>query len=559
MSFRLQRLTRICRIFLAIIAVLFRCLPVNGQCDVKQIHKLVREDSDQFGLRVAIDGTIAVIGECCPAPTFVGSAYLYDTNTGEQLFELQSNDGADHRGFGNGVAIDGKIALVGANGYESAGVTTGSVFVFDTSIGQQIRKLLAEDGEDGDSFGKSSLGLSGTIAIVGADGDDDNGDNSGSAYLLDVTTGEQLHKLLPLDGAAEDRFGAKVALSGTTAIVGARLIDDNGNNSGSAYLFDTATGQQLTKLLPNDGVENHNFGNSVAIDGSIAIVGARWDDENGENAGAAYLFDVTTGIQVFKLLADDGAPGDEFGYRVAISKNIVAIGARGDDDNGDWSGSAYLFDAATGKQLEKLVANDGAADDEFGQSLAISGTTAIVGAWLDDSGNNNDNSGSAYLFEVSCHEVDVVNADDFNVLRGFHVAGVLSDTFESDDSYLKFTSGLTINSAEPPVWIEFEGTLPSDSPTSLSVTLEAQAGTTGLTQTIEMFNWNTGQYEQVDAQSASWNEDSIVTVELTFFISDFVQGGTGAVETRVGWNDTGPILNYPWTICIDQVVWTVIQ
>ena len=105
--------------------------------------------------------------------------------------------------------------------------------------------------------------------------------------------GDQLFKLLPEDGASNDRFGYSVAISGTTAIVGARFDDENGTDSGSAYLFNTATGQQIAKLLPNDGAPADWFGFSVAISGATAIVGAYGDDENGGNSGSAYLFDAS--------------------------------------------------------------------------------------------------------------------------------------------------------------------------------------------------------------------------------------------------------------------------
>ena len=91
-----------------------------------------------------------------------------------------------------------------------------------------------------------------------------------------------------------DRFGISVAISGSTAIVGALLNDDNGTNSGSAYLFDISDPKnpvQIAKLLPNDGAANDQFGTSVAISGAIAIVGAFFDDDNGESSGSAYLFD----------------------------------------------------------------------------------------------------------------------------------------------------------------------------------------------------------------------------------------------------------------------------
>ena len=160
------------------------------------------------------------------------------------------------------------------------------------------------------------------------------------------TTSGQIAILLANDGAAGDNFGYSVAISGDTAIVGAWGDDDNGSKSGSAYLFDSTTGRQIAKLLPDDGAANDYFGIFVSISGATAVVGAYFDDDNGADSGSAYLFDTTTGRQIAKLLPDDGAEDDEFGYYVAISGATAIVGAHHDDDNGGNSGSAYLFDAA---------------------------------------------------------------------------------------------------------------------------------------------------------------------------------------------------------------------
>jgi subtilisin family serine protease len=149
----------------------------------------------------------------------------------------------------------------------------------------------------------------------------------------------------------------------------------------------------------------------------------------------------------------------------------------------------------------------------------------------------------------------VVEADSLNVFRGMQTAGDLSDASESDDTYLKFRPGITLGVGEPPVWLIFDATLPNDSPSSLTVTLEASANTGGLQQEIEMYNWNTTSYEQVDAQNAGLT-DTVVNVDVSAGISDYVQSGTGAVRTRVGWRAVGPIAVFPWTICVDQIVWT---
>ncbi|MCH8152565.1 MAG: hypothetical protein IH830_09365 [Planctomycetes bacterium] len=372
-----------------------------------QLAKLLPDDGaadDLFGVSVAISGTTAIVGAWFADVNGAqsGSSYLFDTTTGKQIAKLLANDGAELDLFGISVAISGATAIVGAPGDDDNGTDSGSAYLFDTTTGRQIAKLLPKDGATDDVFGVS-VAISGATAIVGAWGDDDNGVNSGSAYLFDTTTGRQIAKLLPNDGAEFDRFGVSVGISGATAIVGTRGDDDNGDNSGSAYLFDTTTGRQIAKLLPNDGAADDWFGWRLGISGATAIVGAYQDDDNGDNSGSAYLFDTTSGRQVAKLLPDDGAAEDYFGRSVAISgatgEEVAIVGARGNDDNGDFSGSAYLFDATTGRQIVKLLANDGAAGDVFGTSVAISGATAIVGAPEDD--DNGTNSGSAYLFDAA--------------------------------------------------------------------------------------------------------------------------------------------------------------
>ena len=217
--------------------------------------------------------------------------------------------------------------------------------------------------------------------------------------------GDQLFKLLAEDGAADHRFGVSVAINGTIAIVGAWRDDDNGTSSGSAYLFDTTTGAQIAKLLADDGAQGDFFGGSVGISGppgkEVAIVGAFSDNDNGDVSGSAYLFDLSDPAkptQLFELLAKDGAEEDNFGISVAITGTTAIVGAYRDDDNGAGSGSAYLFDT-TGRQIDKLLPDDGAADDRFGYSVAISGDIAVVGSWQDD--DNGSNSGSAYLFDAS--------------------------------------------------------------------------------------------------------------------------------------------------------------
>ena len=151
----------------------------------------------------------------------------------------------------------------------------------------------------------------------------------------------------------------------------------------------------------------------------------------------------------------------------------------------------------------------------------------------------------------------MVAPDTFAVTRGFQIDGTLADALESDDSRLLFNPGFILNSDEAPVWLIFDASLASDSPSSLELAYESQAGTPGLTGTLEAFNWISGDYEIVDATAETFNTDTIVSVDVSSAISNYVQAGTGAVRSRIGWRQTGCTLNFPWEVRLDQFSWTV--
>ena len=193
-------------------------------------------------------------------------------------------------------------------------------------------------------------------------------------------------------------------MSGDTAVVGAYFDDDSGTDSGSAYVFvrSGSVWTEQAKLTTSDGTADDHFGVSVSVRGDTAIVGAVYDDDSGLSSGSAYVF-VRSGAvwtEEAKLLASDGAAGDYFGNAVSVSGDTAVMGAFGDDDNGNNSGSAYVFvrSGSLWTEQAKLTASDGAADDRFGWSVSVSGDTAAVGAWGDD--DNGTDSGSAYVFDL---------------------------------------------------------------------------------------------------------------------------------------------------------------
>jgi FG-GAP repeat len=322
--------------------------------------------------------------------------------------QLLASDGEAFDQFGRSVSLSGDTALLGAWGDDDNGDRSGSAYVFrwDGSTWVEEQKLLASGGAENDSFGHY-VSNSGSVAVVSASCDDDNGNNFGCAYVFrwDGSTWVEEQKLVASDGAAGDGFGLSASVSGDVAIVGAMGDSNYGYpfDSGSAYIYrwDGLRWMEEQKLLTLDIGVRGRFGVSVSVFGSVAVVGAFFDDENGARSGSAYVFrwDGLVWTEEQKLLASDGAAHDQFGFSVSVSGNVAVVGARYDDnENGESSGSAYVFrwDGSTWVEEQKLLPSGAAAWDFFGESVSVSSDVAVVGARIGD-GNVLD-SGSAHVF-----------------------------------------------------------------------------------------------------------------------------------------------------------------
>lgn len=360
-------------------------------------------------------GDVCTLANCNPGDPHCGNCNdnsipdNCDLIDSHQVAKLNADDGAEGDHFGSALSLSGGTAVVGARLDADNGTFSGSAYVlwFDGKDWEQEAKLTADDGQPDDRFG-TSVSIASDRTVVGASFDDDKGANSGSVYVFRKHPQNadwiQEAKLRAGDGAAGDEFGASVSVSGSTVLVGARRDDDHGLDSGSAYVYrsDGNAWTQETKLTASDAAASALFGISVAVSGNRAVVGANLEDADGLGSGSAYVFRYdpanSTWVEEAKLIPNDGATGDEFGYAVSISGPVIVVGARRDDDHGHDSGSAYVFDfdGVGWIQRSKLTAGDGAAGDQFGATVAVNGETVVVGATLDDDFGHG--SGSAYLF-----------------------------------------------------------------------------------------------------------------------------------------------------------------
>ena len=383
-----------------------------------QQQKLVAKDGaagDWFGRSVALDGDTALVGA---DRAYVGgladTGKFYATTRGPTPWPLTgsnvANDGAAGDRFGASVALDGETILVGAPQANVGGnIRQGAAYVFTRNgpIWVMQQKLVAADGAVNDSFG-ASVALDGETALVGADLASVGGSyRQGAAYVFTRSgaSWSQQQKLVAADGAAGDRFGVSVSLDGETALVGAHRASVGGNSSqGAAYVFTRsgASWSQQQKLTAADGAASDQFGYSVALDGETALVGTYGANVGGNsNQGAAYIF-TRSGVswsQQQKLVAADAAGSDFFGISVALDGETALVGAPGVNI---FQGAAYVFrrSGASWNQQQKLMAADGAANDEFGISVALDGETALVGANLAWVGVNSS-QGAAYAFRRS--------------------------------------------------------------------------------------------------------------------------------------------------------------
>src|SRR6056300_1483506 len=364
-------------------------------------NKITASDAaaaDTFGTSVAVGCGKIVVGAYGDDDngSGSGSAYIFDLD-GTQLTKITASDGAASDQFGTSVAVGCGRIVVGAIYDDDNGSSSGSVYIYNLD-GTNETKITASDAAAGDEFGYSVAVGNGRI-VVGAR---QNNTSQGSAYIFDLD-GNQLAEITVSDGATNDWFGYSVAVGCGRIVIGAYRDDDNGSLSGSAYIFDL-DGTQLTKITASDGAADDRFGTSVAVGNGIIVVGASEDNDNGTNSGSAYIYDLD-GTQLTKITASDGAAYDRFGQSVAVGCGRIVVGAYADDDLGSDSGSAYIFDL-DGTQLAKITASDGAANDQFGWSVAVDSGRIVVGT--PDDADNGSSSGSAYIYNTNEYYDDYV-------------------------------------------------------------------------------------------------------------------------------------------------------
>lgn len=355
---------------------------------------------DAYGEGLTVHGDVAFFGlpgDTNGAPSS-GSIEVYRASGGAWSLEQTLSavtpvfDGC----FGEELDFDGTTLAVGATPPGGTGYV--NVFTFDGAAWSGVE---VDPPPGATSLFGFEVAVDGDWLLV-SDPNVDTGpnENVGRVYAYEHVAGAWTHRQTLAAGTSLEflNFGTGLDLSGTTAFIGTNLQ--------RAFFFehDGNAWMQEKLVASDDPSEDTNYGNQVAIDGDVAVVGTEGDDDAGNDAGAAYVYRRVCGswVEEVKLTAAAPEAGDDFGRAVAVSGDVLLVGAYRDGHSGlDDPGSAHVFRwDGFGWQFEQLlVASDPDEDSWFGWSVALHGDVAIVGARLDDTFG--PTSGKAYLYEAA--------------------------------------------------------------------------------------------------------------------------------------------------------------
>lgn len=341
------------------------------------------------------------------------SSLLFSQSIVNENYELFAPDGGNNDYFGTCVSIYKEYAAVGAPNHDDSinGINSGAVYIYKYDEMNDTwdfeTKLTASDGNAGDEFGRQISIYKDDIFVVGAHNHTHSGlTQVGAVYVYQKSAGNWVEtKITAPDAAAYDHFGRAVHTGGLTLVIGALDKDTYGTNSGGAYIYKYVSGSWfLEQQVYGSSIgAGDNFGQSVCHAGKYIVIGAMYDDDNGNNAGAAYVFHKgTTWTEQAKILAPDGQANDWFGNSVSTDSTTLVVGAMMEDQAATNAGAAYVFSRSgtVWNYKSKYVPTNAAAEDRFGGgNVGVNGEHIVVGNYANNT--TYTDAGLAYLYTLT--------------------------------------------------------------------------------------------------------------------------------------------------------------
>lgn len=304
--------------------------------------------------------------------------------------------------FAYSVAVYGEDVVVGAVGDKTGASSAGAAYLFDGDTGALKWSVYNPTPEKFDYFGRALAVIGDMIAISGYR-DNTGAESAGSVYLVDGASGEMVRAIHHPSPNLNAYFGRSLAVDGQRLVVGADGDSAGAPAGGAAYVFDSATGALLLTLHNPTPEANDQFGLAVAVSGEVIAVGAIGDNSGAPRAGATYLFDRVTGELRATLLNPQPVEDGQFGYTLAAEGDRVLVGAPGNHTGAPASGAVYVYDSASGALLTQLYDPFPARSNQFGYAVAGYYGDVLVGAIGVDAGAGD--AGVVYLFSGDSGEL----------------------------------------------------------------------------------------------------------------------------------------------------------
>jgi len=384
---------------------LFLTTSITAQCEVQALRGLNTTTKDFFGKSCDMEGDRLVVGAFAATTGRPGSVHVFELVGDEwvQRARLVHSDGGGGDELGNSVGISGDWVIAGAEYYDGpAGSNSGAAYLWRRGADgkwSEVQKLVPDDSEAQDNFGEY-VAIEGDVAVVGERFDEARGNNTGAAYVFERGPGDvwvQTAKLVGSQAARNDLSADTLAVEGGRILMASYRSDASGGHSGSAYLFEKIGGSwtETAHLVANDGAGEMSRG--VAMHGDRIVLGARLESTNGGAAGAGYVFEKWNGswIQTAKLVPASAKELDWVGEAVAVQGDRIVLSGHHHDQVGSNSGAAFVYELKDGQWVEtkKLVSSAISPNDEFSFALSLSGDRLLATSPFDTS-----NRGSAYVF-----------------------------------------------------------------------------------------------------------------------------------------------------------------
>lgn len=348
---------------------------------------------DNLGRAVALDGNVLLLG----APDHDderGIALLHEADTGELVAVLSV---PETRWFGGTVALSDGHAIVGAPWEPS---TNGAVYVADVASESLLLRIAPPPGMQTTYFGGCVAAAAGAVAV--GTQQVTPAQVMGEAYVFDLRTGEQLLRLQASDGLVDDRFGNIVAIDGAWVAVSATgAVTHTGMRNGAVYVFDRHSGEEVVKIpCPTPNAFYSAFGACMDVRDGLLAVGDPYAWGGAELAGIIYVFDLGAQTLRHTLMETPPEASANLGMAVATDGSRVIGGAV--DGNGFQrdSGTAVIFDLATGESLDELFGSEANKRSKFGYAVDIDGHRAVVGAYDNDPLSPESWRGAVYVFNT---------------------------------------------------------------------------------------------------------------------------------------------------------------